>query len=114
MKDMLMKKLMQAEAMPKQEKSGKLAALKELIKQMDEIMSSDMDSPMEDSSMPEMQKVSIMAPDKEGLKQGLEKAEDILEGEMPEMEESEDMEEESYADKMNPLKDEEEETEEEE
>lgn len=58
-------------------------------------------------------KVAVMAKDKEGLKQGLEKAEDILEGEMPEMEESEEMEEESYADKMNPLKDEEEETEEE-
>lgn len=59
-------------------------------------------------------KVSVMAKDKEGLKQGLEKAEDVLE-DMTEMEESEEMmEEESYADKMNPLKDEEEETEEEE
>lgn len=78
MKDLLMKKLMQAEAMPKQEKSGKLAALKELIKQMDEIMASDMESPEDDGHAHEMQKVSVMAPDKEGLKKGLEKAEDVL------------------------------------
>lgn len=77
MKDLLMKKLMQAESMPKQEKSGKLAALRELIKQMDEIMASDMESPMEDGQ--EMQKVSVMASDEEGLKKGLEKAEDVLE-----------------------------------
>ena len=53
----------------------------------------------------DMQKVSVMAKDKEGLKKGLEKAEEVIENdpmsklkehmkESPEMEEEEDMEEE--------------------
>lgn len=40
-------------------------------------------------------KVSVMAKDKEGLKEGLEKAEEVLEGEMPEMEEESEEQEES-------------------
>lgn len=40
-------------------------------------------------------KVSVLAKDKEGLKEGLEKAEEVLEGEMPEMEEESEEQEES-------------------
>lgn len=79
MKDMLMKKLMKSEAseMPKSEKMGKMAALKELIQEMSALMGSDLENPME-----EMQKVTVAAPDKESLMKGLDKAEDVLE-EMP-------------------------------
>ncbi len=40
-----------------------------------------------------MKKVSVMAPDKEGLKQGLEKAEEVIEGEESPVDEEEEMEE---------------------
>lgn len=79
MKDMLMKKLMKSEesAMPKSEKMGKMAALKELISEMNALMGGDLENPVD-----EMQKVTVAAPDKESLMQGLDKAEDVLE-EMP-------------------------------
>jgi hypothetical protein len=75
MKDMLMKKLMKSSesAMPEAEKMGKMAALKELIKEMNSLMGSDLEP-----SGHEMQKVSVMAPNKEDLMKGLEKAESVL------------------------------------
>lgn len=48
----------------------------------------------EEGEMDAMQKVTVAAKDKEGLKAGLEKAEDVLEG-MDEEKESEDMAEEA-------------------
>jgi hypothetical protein len=87
MKDMLMKKLMKSEGseMSQPEKMGKMAALKELIQEMNALMGSDFESEDESEMMPEMsedkmQKVSVMAPDKESLMKGLDKAEDVLEG----------------------------------
>lgn len=97
MKDMLMKKLMKADEMPEAEKMGKMAALKELIQEMNALMGSDLDSSEED--MPEkMQKVSVMAPDKESLLKGLDKAEDVLEGEhgLDGMKKDSEEEDESY------------------
>lgn len=83
MKDMLMKKLMKAgeSEMPEPEKLGKMEALKQLIAEMNELMGNDMDS--EDESKPfspQMQEVTVAAPDKKSLMKGLDKAEDVLEG----------------------------------
>lgn len=99
MKDMLMKKLMKADEMQPTEKMGKLAALKDLIREMDAIMSGDLEQPEEDVAM---QKVSVMAPDKEGLKEGLEKAEDVLESRKLGMDlaPSSDEEEDEFEDEM--------------
>lgn len=65
------------------EKEAKLAAIKGMRKMAGDMMADDMKS---------MKKVTVAAPDAEGLKEGLEKAEDVVE-QMPGMEESEDMEE---------------------
>lgn len=83
MKDMLMKKLMKAGnmEMPEPEKMGKMEALKQLIAEMNQLMGNDMES--EDESKPfspQMQEVTVAAPDKHSLMKGLDKAEDVLEG----------------------------------
>jgi len=51
---------------------GKMAALKGLHRNMSDMMGSQLSG---------LKKVSVMAKDKKGLKKGLEKAEDMLEGE---------------------------------
>lgn len=70
------------------EKEAKLNAIKGMKKMAGDMMSDDMKA---------MQKVTVAAPDAEGLKMGLEKAEDVVEN-MPGMENedeesSDDMEE---------------------
>lgn len=72
------------------EKEAKLAAIKGMRKMAGDMMADDMKS---------MKKVTVAAPDAEGLKEGLEKAEDVVE-QMPGMEESEDMEEMSDEEEM--------------
>lgn len=82
MKDMLMKKLMKSEEseMSAPEKMGKMAALKQLIEEMNALIANDMEGESSSDKMPsEMQKVSVIAPDKESLMKGLDKAEDVLE-----------------------------------
>lgn len=70
------------------EKEAKLAAIKGMRKMAGDMMADDMKS---------MKKVTVAAPDQEGLEAGLEKAKEVVESqedeEMPEMEESNDMEE---------------------
>ena len=57
---------------------AKLQALQDLIDTMEEMEDSDYDS-MEESCKPQkLQKVTVAAPDKEGLKKGLSKAEELL------------------------------------
>ncbi len=58
------------------EKEAKLAAVKGMRKMAGDMMADDMKS---------MKKVTVAAPDQEGLEAGLEKAKDVVE-EMPEME----------------------------
>ena len=58
------------------EKEAKLAAVKGMRKMAGDMMADDMKS---------MKKVTVAAPDQEGLEMGLEKAQDVVE-EMPEME----------------------------
>lgn len=57
------------------EAKAKLASLKDLMKEMDDMMLGDM------KGKKGMAKVSVMSDSPEGLKEGLEKAEDVLEGE---------------------------------
>lgn len=72
--------------MKKLEKVAKLKLLKELSDKMSEILMSERgddetvspEDMMEDLEGHEMQKVSIMAPDKESLVKGLSKAEEII------------------------------------
>ena len=58
------------------EKEAKLSAVKGMRKMAGDMMADDMKS---------MKKVTVAAPDQEGLEMGLEKAQDVVEG-MPEME----------------------------
>lgn len=58
--------------MPKEKMRKK--ARKDVLKKLKGVMSDDMHSPMKDS----MQKVSVSSDSKEGLKKGLDKAQDIL------------------------------------
>lgn len=95
--DDMMKKMMMAKMGKKDDNldpktEAKLEVLKELkemaMEAMGEDMSRykdmDMEDEMMDCEMPEgMEKVTVAAPDKEGLMEGLDKAEDLLE-EMPE------------------------------
>jgi hypothetical protein len=77
-------------------KKAKLDVLKDLRKMAMEMLHDQSSEGMEEGEMPsKMQKVMVAAKDKEGLKQGLEKAEDVLES-MP-GEESEEDEEEGMA-----------------
>jgi hypothetical protein len=57
------------------EAKAKLASLKELMKEMDDMMMDDM------KGKKGMAKVSVMSDSPEGLKQGLEKAEEVLDDE---------------------------------
>lgn len=56
------------------EAKAKLSTLKELMKDMDDMMMEDM------KNAKGMSKVSVMADSPEGLKKGLEKAEEVVEG----------------------------------
>lgn len=60
------------------EAKGKLASLQELMKDMDSMMMDGM------KGKKGMAKVSVMSDSPEGLKEGLEKAEDVIEGESEE------------------------------
>lgn len=60
------------------EAKGKLASLHELMKDMDSMMMDGM------KGKKGMAKVSVMSDSPEGLKEGLEKAEDVIEGESEE------------------------------
>lgn len=71
-------------AMSEQEKRAKMEVLKELFDMAHEAMGHSVKSGMD-----EMHKVSVMAPDKESLAEGLEMAEDVVD---PEMEHEEEVE----------------------
>jgi hypothetical protein len=76
-------------------KNAKLGALKELRNSMSEMMQGDLKG--------RMNKVTVAAPDKESLEQGLDKAKEIVSGEEPvseEMPESEESEESSEMEEM--------------
>jgi len=86
MKDMMMKK---KESMKDLDMEAKKASIMELLD-----LAKDMMKQGVSSDMGEMQKVTVAAPDKDKLLMGLEKAEDMLEGEeVAGMEDSEDMDE---------------------
>lgn len=89
----LLKMLMQDEEsesmMDDTGRSAKMDVLKELIG-----MASGSAGRSIADDLGEMQKVTVAAPDKEGLEEGLKKAEEIL-GMQPEMEEMDQMDEES-------------------
>jgi len=89
MKDMLEKLMAKKKPMKLDEdyKSAKMDTLKSLHEEMTKMMGDDVRG---------LKKVTVAAPDAKGLKMGLEKAEDMMESKMPEMEEmaSEESEEE--------------------
>jgi len=93
--DSMLKKLMEKKKpseMDDSYKSAKMGVLKELHKSMGGMMGEDLKG---------LKKVTVAAPDKSGLKLGLEKAEDMLSSEAPEMESlegSEESEDESVED----------------
>jgi hypothetical protein len=90
---MLKKMLENKEEMSPEDKAAKLAVLKMLKKVAGEMMADEMQGKL----MPEsMKQVTVAAPDEEGLKEGLEKAEEVIE-KMPEdmMAEQESEDEES-------------------
>lgn len=80
------------------DKSAKMTALKELRKLALDMINQQAESHMKESSeekvpsLDKMQKVTVAAPDKEGLKKGLEKAEEILE-QLPSKEPKEEIDE---------------------
>lgn len=84
---MLMKKQDSGEMSP-EAKQAKMEVLQELMDMCKQAMGHNVKSGMD-----EMKKVSVMAPDKESLVEGLEKAEEVIES--PMMEKMEDMSEES-------------------
>jgi hypothetical protein len=82
--DEMLKKLMTKKKTGKVDpeyKSAKLGVLKDLHKTMGDMMGDDVKG---------VKKVTVAAPDKESLKAGLEKAEDLVDAEVPEMEEAEE------------------------
>jgi len=87
LKSLLAKKMKeQKEPMPENRKEAKMSVLNELKKLMDDKLAGDLKG---------LKKVTVASDSKEGLKEGLEKAEEVLE-KSPEMgmeEESEDEEE---------------------
>jgi hypothetical protein len=91
-----------------QEKQAKMEVLKELVQMAQEMLGGKVKSGMD-----EMNKVSVLADDKDGLKEGLEKAQEIVE-EQPELKsseaapEKEEAEEESEPKYMSSITDEEE------
>lgn len=75
--DSMLKKLMekkQGGKMDPEYKSAKMGVLKELHKTMGGMMGDDVKG---------LKKVTVAAPDKAGLKLGLSKAEEVVEGEQP-------------------------------
>jgi hypothetical protein len=82
-------------------KNAKMEVLKELRKMASDMMAEDLKGGMK--------KVTVAAKDEEGLKEGLEKAEDMLEErmgdfDMPDMEEEDDMEMSDEDEMMKKLK----------
>lgn len=67
------------------EQDAKLKVLQELMDDMDGSMSDSLDAKKK-------MKATVIASSPKGLKEGLEKAEDVVEGQMPEMEDEEEME----------------------
>lgn len=86
MKDFMFKKKMKSEGMNAIDKEAKLAAVSEMKKMAEDAMSEKLGG---------LKKVTVAAPDDESLKQGLEKAEDIVESKLGESEDESEMEEES-------------------
>ncbi len=83
--DEMLKKLMErkkAGKMPAEYKSAKMGVLKDLHGEMSKLIGDDLKG---------MKKVTVASPDTEGLKMGLEKAEELVEGKLGDDEESEDM-----------------------
>lgn len=78
MKEMLQKMMNKAEDMSPEEASAKMDVLKEMLSMLHGEMGSKLKG-----NMDEMRKVSVMAPDKESLSEGLDKAKALV-GEMPE------------------------------
>ena len=66
----------------KKDVQAKVDVLKELLQIAKEEMRGRNKQGMEDMMGQKMQKVAVMAPDEEGLKEGLEKAEEIVESKM--------------------------------
>lgn len=84
LKELLAKKMKeQKEPMPENKKNAKMSVLQDLKKMMDDSIAGDLKG---------LKKVTVASDSKEGLKEGLEKAEDVLEGQ-EEMEEEGDMDE---------------------
>jgi hypothetical protein len=114
-----MKKMMDLEGMLSEKKGkkemsekevqAKMEVLQELMEMLQDQQGNSVKSGMDEMSMmsampKEMQKVTVAAPDAEGLKEGLEKAEDIMESSP--MMASEESEEESNTLSMNDEEDE--------
>lgn len=102
---------MKSSDMPKQMSEKDIQAKKEMLMELLGFADSELKGKAK-SKLDEARamKVAIMAKDKEGLMEGLEKAEDIIEGEMPEMEDSEEeVESEEQEMKPEPLMEEKEE-----
>lgn len=89
MKDFMFKKKMKSEGMNPIEKEAKMAAVSEMKKMAEDAMSEKLGG---------LKKVTVAAPDDESLKQGLEKAEDIVESKLGESEDESEMEDESEED----------------
>lgn len=66
----------------KKDVQAKVDVLKELLEVAKDEMRGRNKRGMEDMMGQKMQKVAVMAPDEEGLKEGLEKAEEIVESKM--------------------------------
>lgn len=84
--------------MDDQAKQAKMEVLQELMQMCQEAMGNNVKSGMD-----EMKKVSVMAPDKESLLEGLEKAEEVVES--PMMEKMEEMSEEKDEEKKEESED---------
>lgn len=100
--DKLMKKMYKEDDSDSMKKEAKMSVLKELRKMASEMMGGDFKKGM-DEHMAGMQKVSVAAPDKEGLKKGLDKAEELLDKKedmhmMPDGEMMDDEEMDEYSD----------------
>lgn len=90
MKDFMFKKKMKSEGMNAIDKEAKLAAVSEMKKMAEDAMSEKLGG---------LKKVTVASDSEEGLKEGLEKAEDVVEdklalSEEPDMEDDDDLEEE--------------------
>lgn len=101
MKDLM--KLLEKKGMKPESEDKKMAkreVIEDLIAAMSEMIGDDMEAPMSEMPMMDkMQKVTVAAPDEEGLEEGLDKAREIVDM-MPESDEMSDydMEEEDEED----------------